>query len=270
MYLLSGLMLACSYSIDDLITFGCFIVSDAEVYHLSASQVKALFDKIKDIKIPMVESEAGDMEPQSITPVKKLFCIIDSISDMQHRISSLSDEKEKLRSTLGTQLLEIQMLREEIENHVSDKEEATETLKSELSEVIFGLDKIIGILGGDSLVGEKNSSGAKGPLSVLEKHVMSLLLEYESSKSKALDLGSKLVGSQKIVDELSVKVKLLEESLQARATRPEILQERSLFEGPSLPTGPEISEIEDVVNLDASFSSIFSTICANWYLAFCV
>ncbi|EXB82445.1 hypothetical protein L484_027619 [Morus notabilis] len=211
---------------------------------LSASQVKNLFDKIREIEIPMAESEVGDVEPHNSTHVKKLFYIIDNVTDLQHQINSLYGEKEKLQSTLGMQTREIQLLKEEIEQHFRDKQ-ATEKMKNELPELVHGLEKIIAMLGGDSFVGDQNSAGVKGPLSVLERQVMSLLMEYESSKSKAQDLSSKLVGSQKIVDELSTKVKLLEDSIQGRSAQPEILHERSLFEAPSLPTGPEISEIED-------------------------
>ncbi|PON91427.1 TGN-related, localized SYP41 interacting protein [Trema orientale] len=221
---------------------------EAEDTLLSASQVKALFDKIREIEIPVVGYEVGDIEPQNSTQVKKLFYIIDNVIDLQHQINSISDEKENLQSTLAAQMLEIHQLKEEIDKHVTD-EQATERMKFELSELIIGLEKIIGILGGDALVGDQNSSGVKGPLALLEKQVMALLLEYESSKSKAQDLGIKLVQNQNIVDELSTKVKFLEDSLQGRGTQPEILQERSIYEGPSLPTGPEISEIEDVGSL---------------------
>lgn len=210
---------------------------------LSASQIKTLFDKIRDIEIPIVESELGDLEPQNSTHVRKLFKIIDNVTGMRHQINSLSGEKEKLQSTLETQMLEIQLLKKEIEDHVRDKQ-ATEKMKNELPELMLGLEKIIAMLGGDSF-GDQNSAGVKGPLSLLERRVMSLLMEYESSQSKAQDLGSKLAGSQKIVEELSTKVKFLEDSLQVRVAQPEILQERSLFEAPSLSTGPEISEIED-------------------------
>ena len=46
------------------------------------------------------------------------------------------------------------------------------------------------------------------------------------------------------------KVKVLEDSLQDRSAQTEIVQERSIFEAPSLPTGSEISEIEDAVIIE--------------------
>ncbi|PQQ11596.1 CAAX amino terminal protease [Prunus yedoensis var. nudiflora] len=100
--------------------------------------------------------------------------------------------------------------------------------------------------GGNDLVGDQKSSGVMGLLSVLEKQVMDLQLESENSKSKAQELGTKLVESQKFVEELSTKVNVLQDSHQGRPAQQEIVQERSIFEAPSLPTGSEISEIEDV------------------------
>lgn len=77
---------------------------------------------------------------------------------------------------------------------------------------------------------------------------MAVILESENSKSKAQELGAKLFGSQKVMDELSTKVKLLEDSNQSRSASasPEGSQERSIFEAPSLPNRSEITEIEDV------------------------
>lgn len=259
--------LAFGHSVVVLSSFPIFVVSEAEDTFLSASQAKTLFNKIKEIEIPLVESEVEDLEPQNSTHVEKLFYIIDNVADLQHQINSISVEKENLQSTIAAQMFEIQQLKEEIEKHVID-EQATENMKLELSELIFGLEKIIDQLGGDDLVGKQNSSGVKGPLAVLDRQVMALLLECESSKSEALDLGSKLVQSQKNVDELSAKVKLLEDSLQVRGTQPEILHERSIYEGPSLPAGPEISEIEDVVNVFQLLVVYF--LCCHYSFSFLI
>ncbi|KAM6589501.1 hypothetical protein CsatA_012106 [Cannabis sativa] len=215
---------------------------------LSASQVNTLYKKIGELEIPMVGSEVGDTELQNSSQLEKLFYIIDNFSDLQHQCISISMEKENLQMALETQMLENEQLKEEVEKQASD-EQATEKIRYELSELMFGLEKIVGILGGDSLIKDQNSSVIKGSLVALEKRVMTLLSEYESSKSKAQDLGSKLVQSQKDVDELSMKVKLLEDSLQGRDTQPEIIQERSIYEGTSMPTDPEISEVEDVGSL---------------------
>lgn len=224
-----------------------FFLSEDEDSLLSASEVKILFDKLEGIEIPMPESELRDIEPHNSTHVEKLFHVIDNISDFQHQINLLSSEKEELQSTLQTQLLEIEHLKEEVENYVRDRQD-TEKMKNELSLLIYALEKIIDMSGGNDLVGDEKSAGVKGLVSVLEKQVMAVLLESKNSKSKAQELGTKLVESQKVVDELSTKVNLLEVSAQGRAAQPEIVQERSIFEAPSLPSGSEISEIEDVVS----------------------
>ncbi|XP_050375089.1 trans-Golgi network-localized SYP41-interacting protein 1 [Argentina anserina] len=219
-----------------------------EDFLLSASEVKILFDKIKGIEFPIPESEVGDVGTHHSIYVEKLFHVIDNISHFQHQINSLSREKEELQSSLGTQLLEIKHLREEVESYVR-YEQDTEKMKNELSVLIYALEKIIDMSGGNDLVGDEKSAGVKGLVSVLEKQVMALLVETKNSKSKTQELGTKLVESQKLVDELSSKVNILEVSAQGRVAQPEIVQERSIFEAPSVPTGSEISEIEDVGSL---------------------
>ncbi|KAB2041883.1 hypothetical protein ES319_D02G178600v1 [Gossypium barbadense] len=209
---------------------------------LSATQLRTLLDKLSVIEIPLVESE--DLEPHSSTEVKKLFSIINSFAELQNQINLLSYEKDKLQSMLSQQSFEIEHLKEEIERHVRNKPEL-EVMKMELPEATFGLEKIIVGLGGKELIGSPNSVGMRALLPVLEKQVNALLLEAESSKSRAQELGTKLLGSQNAVDELSTKVKLLEDSLQGRTIQAEVVQDRSIFEVPSASTGSEISEIED-------------------------
>ncbi|MBA0706407.1 hypothetical protein Golax_018517 [Gossypium laxum] len=183
-------------------------VKEAEEPLLSASQLRTLMEMLSGIEIPPVESE--DLGPHISADVKKLFSVIG-----------------------------------EIETHVRNKPDL-EHMKMELSEVTFGLEKIIVVLGGKEFIGGQNSVGMKVLLPFLEKQVNAFLLEAKTSKSKAEELGTKLAGSQKVVNELSTKVKLLEDSIQDRTVPPEVLQERSIFEAPSASTGSEISEIEDL------------------------
>ncbi|XP_052489813.1 trans-Golgi network-localized SYP41-interacting protein 1 isoform X2 [Gossypium raimondii] len=218
-------------------------VKEAEEPLLSASQLRTLMEMLSGIEIPLVESE--DLEPHISADVKKLFSVIGSFTDLQNRINLLSNEKEELQSTLSRQNFEIQHLKGEIETHVRNKPDL-EHMKMELSEVTFGLEKIIVVLGGKEFIGGQNSVGMKVLLPVLEKQVNAFLLEAKTSKSKAEELGTKLAGSQKVVNELSTKVKLLEDSIQGRTVPPEVVQERSIFEAPSASTGSEISEIEDL------------------------
>ncbi|XP_031269852.1 myosin-11 [Pistacia vera] len=217
---------------------------EAEESLLSASQVRQLFDKITGIEIPVPESEVGDVEPEISADVKKLFCIIDSVAELLHQVNSLNLEKEELESTLSTQTAEIELLKGDVETHITNKPDS-EKLKSELSDLTVGLEKMINILGCDEDVVDQKSAGPRGILAVVEKQVMTLLSESENSKSKIQELGTKLLGSQKVVDELATKIKVLEDSIQVRTVEPEIVQERSISEAPSVPTGSEISEIED-------------------------
>ncbi|XP_057485762.1 trans-Golgi network-localized SYP41-interacting protein 1-like [Actinidia eriantha] len=221
---------------------------EAEDSFLSASQVKSLYEKINDIEIPFAEFQVGDTEfNDSSHAKKKLFYIIDAVASMQRQINLLSDDKEELQSTLVKQVHQIENLKDKVEEQTKEKE-YYETMKNELVELELGLDNIIQKLGGNDLVGDqKKSAGMRGLVTVLEKLVLAMIFEYENSKSKAQELGAKFLGSQKVVDELSTRVKLLENSNHGRSSSPpEVAQETSIFEATSLPGRSEITEIEDV------------------------
>lgn len=211
---------------------------------LSASQVRILLERISEIEVPFLGSEVEDLDPHGSANVKKLFYVIDSITGLQDQINKLSHENEDLQSTLSSKILEIEHLKEEIGMHIEDKDER-EKMKGDLFELTLALEKIDNMLGGKGFTGDPKPSDLRGLLPVVEKQVTALLLENENSKSKVQELGIKLLGSQKALDELSTKVKLLEDSLEGRTSQSEIVQERSIFEAPSAPTGSEISEIED-------------------------
>lgn len=220
--------------------------------------MKILFDKIRDIEIPIAVSEVGDLDPHNSADIKKLFHIIDSVTELQQEVKFLSHDRTKLHSNLTTQVLEIEHLKGEVEKHIRDGQDLEKT-NNELSELIFGLEKIIGMFKVSDL-GEQKYPGAKGLLSLLEKQVVAMLLESENSKSKAQELATELLASQNVVEELSIKVKLLEDSVQGSNAEPDIVQERSIFEAPPLPTGSEISEIEDSVNILYDFPLLLSSI----------
>ncbi|KAL2903494.1 hypothetical protein RDABS01_002204 [Bienertia sinuspersici] len=131
----------------------------------------------------------------------------------------------------------------------SDELELAE-VKGQLADLETGLQKIIRKLSGDAT--EDQTTTARDLLQLLEKMVMDIITESENSKSEVLDLDRKLQGSQKIVDELSSKVKALEDSLPSRVVPPDIIQDRSIFEAPSQPPTSEISEIEDVSSVSKS------------------
>ncbi|XP_030444431.1 trans-Golgi network-localized SYP41-interacting protein 1-like [Syzygium oleosum] len=210
-------------------------------------QRTALLDKVDGVRISS-EELGGDTEPQISPHVKNLFYIVDSLTRAQGQISLLSHDNQELQSTLADLVLEKKHLREEVETRMR-YEEDSEKMKRDLSELRVVLEKITNMFGGSELVGDHNTSSLKGLLATLEKQIVNVLMEFENSKSEAQELEMKLLGSQKVVEELSSKVKLLGDSLQCRSTQPEIIRERSIFEAPSLPAGSEISEVEDVVSV---------------------
>ncbi|TKY47720.1 restin-like [Spatholobus suberectus] len=211
---------------------------------LPASQMRDLFDKIDRIKIPIVESEEDDLEPHTSAPMRKLFYIIDSVTRLHNQINSLSHDKEQLQSILESKDLEIKDLKEKVKQ-LNRNYEDSKMIKNELSELSYVLEKIMDILGASEWVVDRKSKGVKELISALEKHIIAILSESENSKSKAQELDIKLVGSQKVIDELTTKVKVLEDSLQDRTSQPDIVQERSIYEAPSLPAGSEIIEVEE-------------------------
>uniref|UniRef100_A0A2P2J7X2 Uncharacterized protein MANES_12G018200 n=1 Tax=Rhizophora mucronata TaxID=61149 RepID=A0A2P2J7X2_RHIMU len=228
---------------------------EAEDHLMLASQLKMLFDKINRIEASFGESEE-DMEPHQSFNIKKLFHIVDSITELQYQIRVLSHDKDELQSTLTTKNLEIEHLKEYSDTQTRCEQES-EQIKSERAETTLALGKIIDMLGGDELFGDQNpaSPSVPGLLLLLEKRIMALLSEVGNSKSQAEELGNQLFGSQKVIGELSAKIKLLEDSIQSRTSQPEIVQERSIFEAPSVPTSSEISEIEDVGSVGKNVAS---------------
>ncbi|KAF8018531.1 hypothetical protein BT93_H3418 [Corymbia citriodora subsp. variegata] len=219
------------------------LMKQKESSFMSPSQQTALLDKVDGVRISL-EELGGETEPQISPNVKKLFYIVDGFTRAQEQIRLLSHDNEVLQSTLADQVLENKHLQEEVETRL--RHEDSEKMKRDLSELRVVLEKITDMFGGSELVRDHNASSLKELLSTLEKQIVNVLMEFENSKSEAQELEMKLLGSQKVVEELSSRVKLLEDSLQGRSTQPEIVQERSVFEAPSLPAGSEISEVEDV------------------------
>ncbi|CAJ1853307.1 unnamed protein product [Sphenostylis stenocarpa] len=212
---------------------------------LTSSQMRELFDKIDMTKIPIVEAEEDDLELQTSAPMKKLLYIIDSVTRLHNQLNSLSHDKENLQSILETKDLEIKDMKEEVKQLNRNCEDA-KIIKNELSELTYVLEKIMNISGADEWAVDRKSKGLKELIPALEKHIIAILSESDNSKSKAQELDIKLVGSQKVIDELTTKVKLLEDSLQDRRTsQPDIVLDRSIYEASSLPTGTEITEVEE-------------------------
>ncbi|XP_010478016.1 PREDICTED: myosin-1 isoform X1 [Camelina sativa] len=207
---------------------------------IPASDMRALFEKVNGIEVPSVDP-VNELDPRSPYDVKKLFAIVDSVTEMQHQIDVLAYEQKELNSTLAEKDLEIQGLKEAAEADSTTELELAKA-KTELSKLISGLEKLLGILAGNDPFVDPNLSESWTLVQALERKITSLLLESESSKSRAQELGLKLASSEKLVDKLSLKVKEFEDKLQSKAIQPDIVHERSIFEAPST---SEISEIED-------------------------
>ncbi|KAG2269630.1 hypothetical protein Bca52824_064185 [Brassica carinata] len=207
---------------------------------IPASDMRSLFDKIRGIEVPSVD-EVNGLDSQSPYDVKKLHAVVDSVSEMQHQIDLLSYGQNELNSTLAEKDLEIQGLKEVAEANITAELELVKA-KNELSKLISGLEKLLGMLAGHDPGVETDFAESWTVLQALERKITSLLVESESSKSRAQELGLKLVSSEKLVDKLSLKVREFEDKLQSKAIQPDVVLERSIFEAPST---SEISEIED-------------------------
>ncbi|KGN51711.1 myosin-10 isoform X1 [Cucumis sativus] len=216
---------------------------DAKDCVLSTMQMKALFEKVRRTEISLPDSEHLDLEEYDSPDVKKLFYLADYVSELQNQLNLLSHDKQKLQSTVTTQILEFEQLKEEFDR-VSRNQLDSEKMKKDLSEISLSLVQMISSLD-SNYNGESKSDGLKGLVRTLGKQILDMLSESENSKTKIEELSKRLIGSQKIIDELTAKNTLLEESLQGRTSPPEIIKERSIFEAPSFPSGSEISEIED-------------------------
>ncbi|KAL0385422.1 UNVERIFIED_CONTAM: hypothetical protein Sradi_2936500 [Sesamum radiatum] len=218
-------------------------VHDMENSPLSVSQVKSILDKMNEVEVPDAFAVGNSHDS---TNVRKLFSVIDGFSESLQKVSSLSHENEELQSTIDKQILEIEFLRKQVEDHMENEKDSEKMNK--LLELESGLKNIVWKLGGGDLMGDLKADGPTWLLPLLDKLVMAKMLESESSKSKNEELGAKLLATQKLVDDLSSKVKLLEDSNQARSFPPEIEQEGRT----SIATQSEISEMQDVASLGKS------------------
>ncbi|XP_022966704.1 centrosomal protein of 135 kDa [Cucurbita maxima] len=218
------------------------LVKEQEDCVLSAMQMKALFEKVRRIEFLFQESEYQDLEQYASPDVKKLFYLTDYVSELQDQLKLLSHDKQKLQSTVTTQTLAIEQLKEGVDRASRDHLDLEE-MKKDLSELSYSLEQHTSLLG-SKYSGDSESDGLKELVRTIARQVLDLLSESENSKTKFEELSKKLIGSQKVVDELTTKNKLLEESLHGRTSQSEIIKERSIFEAP-FPSGSEISEIEE-------------------------
>ncbi|XP_049403010.1 trans-Golgi network-localized SYP41-interacting protein 1 isoform X2 [Solanum stenotomum] len=226
---------------------------EAENLTLSASHMRSLFDKLKEIET-LMGPDVGDAEAYDSPDVRRLFYVVDTFPRLQLQMNSLSREKKELQSSLEKQALQIESLKDEVEEHMKDEVDCAK-MKNELLEFTIGLENIIHKLGSNNLVDLHKETPVTGFLPVLDKLIVAKVLESENLKAKTEELLADLHGTQKVVEDLSSKVKSLENSNQLKVTPLEINQERGIFEAASLPTQSEISEVQDVVPVSKNLAS---------------
>ncbi|KAK1315483.1 hypothetical protein QJS10_CPA06g01308 [Acorus calamus] len=219
----------------------------ADEWAFLKENMEALIDKVNKFEIPMKKSEAESRESQISSPLDKLLYIIANFSGLQQQIDSLSHHNEELETDISVQAREIENLKNIAESFDRSNQDIENKI---LAELTSGLERIVQMFGERDVLKDKKHAGAMGLVSTLERLVHALVVESDSSKSKTQEFGVKLQASQKVVDELSDKVKLLEDSIEsfhAKAPIPDPLKERSIFEASSSSAmGSDISEIEEV------------------------
>ncbi|KAL7093851.1 hypothetical protein ACP275_11G064900 [Erythranthe tilingii] len=209
---------------------------------LSASQVKYILEKMNEVEVPDVALAVGDSHDSA--DVRKLFYVIDSYNGFLQRVSSLSLENEELQSIADNQILEIEHLQKQLEDLVGSEKDSEKLDK--LLELESGLQNIVRKLGvSDEMDVDLKADRSMGLMQLLDRLVMTTVVESESLKSKNEELGAKLFGAQKVVDDLSNKIKFLEDSNQTRNVPLEIVEQGR---GTSITSSPqsEISEVQDM------------------------
>lgn len=210
--------------------------------------MEALVEKIS--KLNMLSGESNVQREEATSPLDKLFVVIDEFSALQHEVETLRYENEDLQLNIESYTREIEQLREVSRNSdITNRE--LESKGSELLEVAVSMERMIqrlGYLGGKDVLEDNKPASTQALVSKLEKLIIASSTESGNSKSIIQELGAKLQSREKAVDELSTKVKMLEDLCHAQLSQPEPSKDRS-FEASSSTIGSDMSEIEDVVSL---------------------
>ncbi|KAG8071318.1 hypothetical protein GUJ93_ZPchr0006g45259 [Zizania palustris] len=227
---------------------------------ISKDQLEVLIEKINKLNIQSVESHLKRELAMSSSPIDKLFSLIDEVDALRHEVETLRYENEDLHLNLESHAREREQLKEVSRNSDLYHREL-ESKNSELLEVTVSIERMIQRLeylgGKDTLEGNKpTSTQALLSLSKLEKLIMASNMESGNAKSLIQELGAKLQAREKAVDELSTKIKTLEDLHHVRLVQPEDKKDRA-FEASSSAVGSEISDTEDLGSAGkASISSL--------------
>ncbi|KAF8693683.1 hypothetical protein HU200_039095 [Digitaria exilis] len=214
---------------------------------ISKDQMGALVEKINKLNMLSDESRMQREEAALSSPIEKLFAVIDGFSALRHEVETLRYENEDLQLNVESYTREIEQLREVSRNSGLNNREL-ESKSSELLEVTVSMERMIqrlGYLGGRDLVEDNKPTTTQALLSKLEKLIIASSTEAGNAKSIIQELGAKLQSREKAIDELSTKVKMLEDLYHARLAQPDSSKDRS-FEASSSAIGSDMSEIEDV------------------------
>lgn len=212
---------------------------------ISKGQVEVLFDKINKLIVlagSFRQSKSQNQEIYFSSPIDKLFYVVDKFSEFQQGVYSLTCENEDLQLALANRVYEIENLKNASET-ISVDHHDLELKKRELSEVTGILEKIMQQFAGNYSFEDLKPVTALGLIRVLERQMIALSVDLENSKSEVHELGGKLQAKDMIANELSAKIKYLEDS-HARIQQPDV-KERTLFESSVTVMRPEITEIEE-------------------------
>lgn len=225
---------------------------------ISKDQLEAIVEKINKLNIQSGESHLQREVAMFSSPIDKLFFLIDEVDALQREVETLRYENEDLQLNLKSHARENEQLKEACRNTDSNRREL-ELKSSELLEVTVSMERMIqrlGYLSGKDALEDSKPSSTQSLLSKLEKLIIASSMESGNAKSVKQELGAKLQARDKTVDELSAKVKMLEDSYHSRLVQSEVSKDRA-FEASSSAIGSDVSEIEDLGPMGkASISSV--------------
>ncbi|XP_020111292.1 restin homolog [Ananas comosus] len=224
----------------------------------SKDQVETLVDKVNKLNFSSDESQFQGEGIYFSSPIDKLSYIVDKVSDLQHRLDTLTYEKDDMQLLLASHVTEIEQLKKAREFFDSNYQDL-ESKRSELAELTVGLGKIIDLLGGKDSFEDQKPITVKALLSLLERLAVASTIESENNKSTLQEVEAKLQAKEKVVDDLSTKLKILEDSYRTRLVQSEAAKERTVFEASSSAIGSEISEIEELGAMGKSLIPPVST-----------
>lgn len=212
---------------------------------ISIGQAEVLLEKVDKLILLAGSSHHSGSQCQELfftSSVNKLFYVVDKFSEYLQEVVSLTDEKNDLQLIIADHVREIEKLKSFAEFRTTEFQDL-ESKKWQLNEVTSILGKITQKLAEHYSFEDPKPVTAMGLIQVLERQMTALTLDLENSKSQIQELGGKLHAKDMFVNEMSSKLKYLEDS-RARIQQPDVT-ERTVFESSTATMRPEITEIEE-------------------------